>query len=124
MLWALDRIIEIKENNSIFVESNVNFIEYFDDVVGVTIDSESKTQKILLEFSNSQWKYINSNPIHGSQKIIESKDDTTIVSLEVQINFELKRLIFSFGDDVKVLEPNALIETIKSRANNVLKKYK
>ena len=120
---ALDRIIDIKEVKIKYLESEIDFTEYFDDVVGVTIDKESEPIEILLEFSNEQWKYINSKPLHGSQKVIEEKKDTTIISLEVQINFELERLIFSFGSNVEVLSPPSLITTMLDRANEVVDVY-
>ena len=120
---ALDRIVGIKEIKIKYIESDIDFVEYFEDVIGVTIDKESEPIKILLEFSNEQWKYINSKPLHGSQKIIEEKESTTIISLEVQINFELERLIFSFGSSVKVLKPKDLAETIMYRAKDVVQSY-
>ena len=120
---ALDRIVGIKEVKIKYIETNIDFVEYFEDVIGVTIDKESEPIKILLEFSNEQWKYINSKPLHGSQKIIEEKESTTIISLEVQINFELERLIFSFGSSVKVLKPKDLAETIMYRAKDVVQSY-
>ena len=120
---ALDRIIDIKEVKIKYLESEIDFTEYFDDVVGVTIDKESEPIEILLEFSNEQWKYINSKPLHGSQKVIVEKKDTTIISLEVQINFELERLIFSFGSEVEVLAPPSLITTMLDRAKYVVGKY-
>ena len=70
---ALDRITDIKEVKIKYIEFEIDFTEYFEDVIGVTIDKESEPIEILLEFSNEQWKYINSKPLHGSQKIIEVK---------------------------------------------------
>ena len=120
---ALDRIVGIKEVKIKYIETNIDFVEYFEDVIGVTIDRESEPIKILLEFSNEQWKYINSKPLHGSQKVIEQKENTIVISLEVQINFELERLIFSFGSSVKVLKPKDLAETIMYRAKDVVQSY-
>lgn len=120
---ALDRIVGMKEVKIKYIESEIDFTEYFEDVIGVTIDKESEPIEILLEFSNEQWKYINSKPLHGSQKVIEEKKDTTIVSLEVQINFELERLIFSFGSNVEVLSPPSLITKMLDRAKGVVDVY-
>jgi len=120
---ALDRIIDIKEVKIKYLESEIDFTVYFEDVIGVTIDKESEPIEILLEFSNEQWKYINSKPLHGSQKVIEQKENSTVISLEVQINFELERLVFSFGNSVKVLKPKDLAETIIYRAKDVVQSY-
>ena len=120
---ALDRVIDIKEVKIKYLESEIDFTVYFEDVIGVTIDKESEPIEILLEFSNEQWKYINSKPLHGSQKVIEQKENTIVISLEVQINFELERLVFSFGNSVKVLKPKDLAETIIYRAKDVVQSY-
>lgn len=120
---ALDRITDIKEVKIKYIEFEIDFTEYFEDVIGVTIAKESEPIEILLEFSNEQWKYIDSKPLHGSQKVIEQKENTTVISLEVQINFELERLVFSFGSSVKVLKPKDLAETIMYRAKDVVQSY-
>lgn len=115
---ALDRIkaIELSELKYIPNES-YDFVEYFEDIVGVTNYQEVAVEKIVLEFSAHRLPYIISKPIHGSQKTKENK-----VYLELKPNKEFISLLLSFGADLSVLKPESLrlslIEEIEKMKNN------
>ena len=51
MLLALDRIQEIVLSNVAYVPAEIDFAEYFDDVIGVTIPQDVEPEHILLRFS-------------------------------------------------------------------------
>ncbi|MBK7390177.1 MAG: WYL domain-containing protein [Bacteroidetes bacterium] len=71
---ALDRISDISEIEKKFVENQqIDFNEYFDDVVGVTVKANQQPEKIELWISKGLWPYIETKPIHGSQKSKEKK---------------------------------------------------
>jgi predicted DNA-binding transcriptional regulator YafY len=121
---ALDRIIEIADTSIEFIENQkINFEEYFEDVVGVTIKVDQEPVKITLEINKRLWPYIETKPIHGSQKIKSKTINTVIIELYLQMNYELSSVIFSLGEDVKVIGPIELRETIKNKAESVLKNY-
>jgi predicted DNA-binding transcriptional regulator YafY len=121
---ALDRIIDIKENNKAYIENEtIDFEEYFDDVVGVTVLENSEPKKVLLRISKELFPYIESKPIHGSQKIKQRTEEHTIIELFVQLNYEFISLIFSYGDEITVIEPEELRTIIKTKAENVFKNY-
>ena len=42
--------------------------------------------------------YVLTKPLHPSQQLIEERDKGIIISIKVQINFELEREILGFGD--------------------------
>ena len=66
-------IIKIREKDKVYIENEtIDFEEYFDDVVGVTVTENQKPNKILLQISYELFPYIESKPIHGSQKISEN----------------------------------------------------
>jgi predicted DNA-binding transcriptional regulator YafY len=121
---ALDRIIEIKDTNRHYTDSDTwDFEEFFEDVVGVTVKQNADPVKILLQISKSLWPYIESKPIHGSQKVKEKNNENVIIELTLQINYELTSVIFAFGEDVKVLAPAELRTSIKNKAEALLKNY-
>ena len=121
---ALDRIITFKEIQKPFVNNDlIDFDEYFEDIIGVTIDTNATLTKIILEISKSRWDYIDSKPIHGSQKVISKNDDYTIIELNMLINRELISLLFSFGADIRIIEPQELSFTIQDRAKSLLSRY-
>lgn len=121
---ALDRIVSYKVINKKYQENDViNFEEFFDDVVGVTVSETVKPIKIQLEIVKSLWPYIESKPIHGSQRIISKKQNNVIIELEVQNNYELITTIFAFGEGVKVLKPEEVRTGIKNKAAALLNNY-
>lgn len=121
---ALDRIIGLRDLNQNYIPNNeINFDEYFDDVIGVTVDSNTLPSKVILEVSKSMWSYVETKPLHGSQKVIAKNEAAIIIELSVQINYELITMIFGLGGDVKVIEPEELKTTIKVKAEDLLKNY-
>jgi predicted DNA-binding transcriptional regulator YafY len=120
---ALDRIIEFSETTLEFKPTEINFDDFFEDVIGVTVKNDLEPKNVLLEFTKERWDYIKSKPIHGSQKVIRREGNTVVIQLEVQINKELSNIILGFGADVKLLEPTELVETIKSKIKLMNEKY-
>lgn len=118
---ALDRIETIKEDNQEYVETDIDFNEYFEDIIGVTIPDD-KVSNIVIRIDKSLISYIKTKPLHGSQKIKELGNDFEI-HLELIPNYELETLILSFGEKVQVLEPINLVEKLKNRIIKMSNKY-
>ena len=62
-------------------------------------------------------------PIHGSQKSNWITNDTLELKLNLIINYELERLILSYADSVKVIQPLELENKIKGRLKQADKLY-
>lgn len=121
---ALDRIISFKTINKKYHENKtVNFEEYFEDVVGVTVSNRAEVNKVLLEINASIWPYIESKPIHGSQRITSKKSGKVVIELALQINYELISTLFAFGEEVKVLQPESLKEKMITKAETLINNY-
>ncbi len=120
---ALDRILEISEIATRYIaNTEIDFSEYFDDVIGVSVDETQEPQKIILKADENLLPYINSKPIHGSQKVKKDGEETQI-ELKLQLNYELESTIFSFGEKIEVLEPEALRTAIAKRIKVLNQKY-
>lgn len=120
---ALDRITNIEELNIDFRENKrLNFQEYFDDFVGVTKEDQ-KLEKVLIRVDATQANYIKTKPIHSSQKKISEDPDSYTFQIEVIPNYELERLILSFGESLKVLKPEYLRDKIHFRLAKNLSNY-
>jgi predicted DNA-binding transcriptional regulator YafY len=119
---ALDRIVSIQENNMTYVASTIDWDEYFYDLIGVTRPADKPIQEIALLFSLEVAPYIITKPIHPSQK--HQKTDSGLeVRIKVIPNFELERLILSFGEQVKVVLPEAFKNIISERLNSANSQY-
>ncbi len=116
----LDRITSIAQGKQTYVDSEIEWDEYFDDVIGVTIKDE-EPEKIVLRFSLKQYPYIKSKPIHGSMRIVSDEDG--VVSISVIPNYELEALICSFSNDVEVLSPQWLRDKIANKYRELAERY-
>jgi predicted DNA-binding transcriptional regulator YafY len=121
---AIDRIMEIKEQSIEFVENTeINWEEYFEDIIGVTKPEGQVLEKVVLHFYGKTGNYIQTKPLHGSQKSKWIDDQVLEVVLEVIPNYELERLILSYADSVKVIQPTKFKESIKNRLQMGFEKY-
>jgi predicted DNA-binding transcriptional regulator YafY len=121
---ALDRIVELKEIKRKYIPSKkIDFTEYFEDIIGVTKPDGAKITKIELLFSPSEAPYIITKPIHGSQKKIKLNENGLLISIEVVPNYELEKLILSFGENLKVVGPKVFRDKLVKRLEAVAKIY-
>ncbi len=120
---ALDRIVSIKDTTDIYQISQINWTEYFEDIIGVTKSIDKSTEIVVLHFYGKTGMYMTTKPIHGSQKSKWINENTLEVTLDIIINYELERLILSYADSAKVILPFAFAETIKNRLYNGSKNY-
>lgn len=121
---ALDRVTTVSDNRKKYIPNKeIDFNEYFEDIIGVTIDNVAKVEKVILKVSNNLFPYIQTKPIHGSQKIKEYGSTHRIVTLDLIPNYELESLILSYGEGVEVVQPKSLRSKIKKRVDQISKNY-
>lgn len=121
---ALDRIEAIEQVDESYIENmEIDFEEYFEDIIGVTIPEESSLIKIELYAKSSLAPYIKTKPLHGSQKTIKEDTEGFTFSIELIPNRELESLLLSFGESLKVLSPTPIQEKIKKRLKENLNNY-
>ena len=119
----LDRI-EVISPSTIAYRPNteIDFQEYFDEIVGVS-KRGNEISKVLIKVANSLYPYIETKPLHGTQRVISREDDGTVIQIEVIINRELKQLLLSYGSDVTVMSPESLRAEIQADLMKNLEKY-
>lgn len=118
----LDRIEDIKPSKIKYMENDLaEFEDYFDDIVGVTQRPGQEECKVRLKFDQARFPYVLTKPLHGSMKIKDKENG--IVELSLKPNKELESLIFSFGNQVEVLEPQWLREQMAEKVAELHKKY-
>jgi predicted DNA-binding transcriptional regulator YafY len=121
---ALDRIVSITElNEEPYQETTIDFKEYFEDVIGVTIPENSIIEKIEIYADSSIEGYIKTKPLHESQTPLREFEKGYKFSIEVIPNPELERVILGFGEKVKILSPEHLKNRIKTRLVESVKQY-
>ena len=118
--YALDRIEEIEVTREVALKP-IDFDpdNYFKYAIGISGD-HSAPVKVVLEVENVAAKYLDSLPIHHSQKIVEMNDDHFVFSLFVKVTEDLIREILSYGGDIQVAEPVSLKKAIAERAKKLI----
>ncbi|HZY79117.1 MAG TPA: WYL domain-containing protein [Cyclobacteriaceae bacterium] len=114
MNLALDRIVSVSDCDVKYVHrQEFNLATHFNDVIGVTVNQNSRPEKVLLLFDRETAPYIITKPLHHSQEELETSPGGVLFSLNVQLNFELEREILGYGAHVKVVAPDRLKRRIK-----------
>ena len=124
--YPLDRIVKLEHLSKPYIESSVDFDDYFEDIVGVSNYEESSVEKVVLKVSNKSIDYIRTKPLHWSQTELKkcSNDEGTVIQLKLKVNTELKMLLFSYSDAIEVLEPAWLRDFFARRIKKMRDIYK
>jgi len=118
---ALDRILDIQPSEAKYQPTDIDFSEYFDDVIGVTIPQDCQPEHILLRFAPNRLPYVLSKPLHPSQKAKDKQQG--LIEITVIPNRELEAQILWFGEDVEVLAPESLRLQIQEKINKMHELY-
>ena len=120
--FALDRIEAVSPMLGEYrpKPEGLDFDEYFDDVVGVTIP-KGKVEHIVMRVAPDRYPYIKNKPLHPSQ---HNYDKEFRISIDVIPNNELISLLLSFGSQLEVLEPQSVREMMREHVKTLNKFYK
>src|SRR5690606_6620444 len=121
--YPLDRINDIQETGDRFVESDINWMDYFYDFIGVSKPLDAEPAKVILKFSTSRINYVLTKPLHGTQKPVKSDPTGLTIQIEVIPNLELYQTLLSFGPDVEVVSPANIREEMRDKITEMQKKY-
>ena len=124
--YPLDRIVELKHLSKPYIETDVDFEEYFDDIVGVTNNKNSCIEKVVLRVSNKSIDFIRTKPIHWTQTELKEfgSESQTFIQLKLKINTELEMLFLSYGDAIEIIEPSWLRVKFAEITKKMSDKYK
>ena len=119
---ALDRIVSVSLSGKRYIpNTDIDFSENFDDVIGVTIPLDEPQEQVSLKFSSHRLPYVLSKPLHLSQKVKDREQG--IVEITVIPNRELEARLLSFGSDVEVLAPASLRNQIQAQVQKMRELY-
>lgn len=126
---SLDRIQKVSSEYETFkLPQGYNANKFFEDYFGVITTDKGKFIKpstIRLKVYTNKHKhlYIESLPLHKSQKITERHNDYWIFEYRLAISFDLIQEILMHREDVEVLEPQELRASVKDALQKTLIRY-
>lgn len=123
--YALDRIrsLEITENSFDYPQ-DLSASNYFNDSVGITVDMEYDIETIDFKVYGTQRNYIETLPIHHSQKRIEENPDYSIYSMVVRPSYELFEKLIAQQYHLEVLSPQWIREEMAAIITDMTNRYK
>lgn len=126
--FALDRIDDFEPMPHIdYIEPDEDLESRFDDIVGVTLFKDKPAEDILLWVNEEGFQYVKTKPLHGSQRDVKGEEDKTMrekypalqggrfFRLQCILNYELEQLLMSKMNQLVVLEPATLKDSLINR---------
>jgi len=124
MALELFKIEKLAKSKVLYDDNNFNVMDHLSDVMGVDVDSDISPVEIELQFSKELFRFVENNPIHGSQTIVKDNSKPRTFKIKVQPNDDFYKTILEFGNDVEVLSPEAVRVHLKEVIENMIKKYR
>ena len=125
MVYAMDRITHLNITDEKFkYPKHFNIHDYYRDSFCIIIDADLVCERILLKVMNNQTNYFRSLPLHASQKEIETNSEYSIFEYRLKPTYDFEQEILSHREDVEVLEPASLRETIKESIMKMARIYR
>ena len=123
--YALDRLSNLEITNKKFsIPKGFNVEEYYRYCFGIISPDEGEPLKIILSFESYQGKYIKTLPLHETQEILIDNEDELQIKLKLHITFDFVMELLSFGDNMKVLEPESLANDVKLAHEKAVAQYR
>lgn len=125
VVYALDRMVVLEETEETFYYP-INFDAeiFFKDCYGVLCGSDVKAQKIVLRAYPPLVNYLETLPLHASQKIVKRTEKYTDFEYFIRPTFDFRQELLSQGDELEVLKPASFRQEMKEMLERMSKLYK
>ena len=123
-VFALDRIESIILTDEPFeFDNGWNIDSYFDETIGVNLEDDYDCEDVRIRVYGHQRHYIDSLPLHKSQKLEKRGKEYSDYSFRLRPEYEFQHEMLKMGCNVEVLSPQWLRDEIKWQAEEILKRY-
>ena len=95
---------------------------FFRDSIGVTV-LMGAVEDLVFHIHPVLKSYLETTPIHASQRIFEHPDGIIELRLRTHQTFELTQLILGYGPEIQVIQPESLRQKIASQIRETLRFY-
>jgi predicted DNA-binding transcriptional regulator YafY len=119
--FGLDRILYLKISAIKFEPISFDVRAFYQQAFGV--ETYEPAEKVVLKFTSFQAQYIKSLPIHPSQELIQSDEFYSWFSYYMHPTHDFEMEILKYGDEVTVVEPESLKQSIKKKIMNMAALY-
>ncbi len=121
--YALDRMKDLEITADAFERpADFNSDIYFKYAFGIT-NNGSLPEKIVFKVDLVASKYIESQPLHRTQKTVKVGKNKVTFEINVIISEEFIRTLLSYGSELEVLAPLELRNEVKKRIQKTIELY-
>lgn len=123
VVLPIDRVSGVEEVHDVAFKEKpegVDFDAYFKDIVGVSRNPESEAEEVLLKVSYPAVWYMESKPIHPSQRMVVDGGEYKVIGMRVVVNEEYVQQLLVYADQVEVMKPVSLREKLVERAEAIV----
>lgn len=123
---ALDRIegVRIVKGARLKRNDTVDFDEYFGDIVGVSLHQGQEPERVVAKVYYPDAMYIDTKPIHGTQRVIEEGEGYKVFEWDIIPNEEFYQQLMIYANRLEMIEPEEVRKEIVKRAEEILEKNK
>jgi len=112
--YALDRIVMLEEVSQFAIQEGYSkLISQLNSIIGVTIPDPFNIIDLKFKISKHRASYIQTKPIHSSQKLLKEESDFLFFQVSVAVNKELISTVLSYGKDLIIESPDEIKLMIK-----------
>lgn len=123
--FAFDRITALGITADVFKIEPIEIASYFNDFIGVDRKQlSSETQVVLETADENQVYYLESLPLHSSQRIKKINKNKFHVFLNVHITYDFVLELLYLSSSVRVVEPLFLVERMNEQLQKAIALYK
>jgi predicted DNA-binding transcriptional regulator YafY len=97
--------------------------EEFKHSFGIINGTNEEPVKVVLSFTPREGRYVESLPLHHSQQLILKNEDEMRFSYFIRPTYDFRMEILSYGDQVKVIEPESMKSQIKKELKRSIAHY-
>ncbi len=122
--FALDRLKQLSITNKPFTSNQYfDIAAHYEYSFGIISPDSEVPQTIILSFDPYQGKYIKTLPLHHTQQILLDDEDELQIQLTLHITHDFVMELLSFGANVKVLQPQVLVDELKAAYQAAFNQY-
>ena len=125
-VYALERMTYVKLYKDLkFKPKNTKYIlKLFDDSFGVWVDETIDVEDVVIRYDKLDGEFVNSMPLHPSQHIIDSTENSVTIGLRLRITNDFVMALLSRSRSLEVIAPLSLRQRVERVFREALERNK
>lgn len=124
-IYGLDRIEDLKVEESTFkLPKDFAASEYFSSYYGIVTNINIKPERIVIRAYRDHIPYINSLPLHHSQRLLEDNGEYADFELYLAPTYDFVMRLLHVGAMIEVVSPASLRKTMEGWISDMYNLYK